>query len=150
MREDLYYRLNVLYFEVPSLKDRREDIPLLCRRFLSLEKFEQLRPTLQEIMLHFQRYSWPGNVRELQNFCQRLWCYQENALLNTDITKLIKKIAPNMVADISSSKDDLNSLVDAYEVDIIRKAVEVEGSIRKAAKKLGIGKSTIARKLKNQ
>lgn len=150
MREDLYYRLNVLYFEVPSLKDRQEDIPLLCRQFLSAEQYEQLKPALTGIMAKLQHYSWPGNVRELQNFCQRLWFYQENDMLNSDITKLIKKIAPNIALDIESDNEDLNSRVDAYETGLIRKAVAETGSIRKAAEKLGVGKSTIARKLKNR
>lgn len=148
MREDLYYRLNVLYLEIPSLADRQQDIPLLCRHFLGGSGFEQADLVLDAMLPLLLRYNWPGNVRELQNFCQRLLFYKDNYLIDRDIEKLVRKIAPNMLAN-SSAPADLAARVEAYENQIIRDAVKETGSIRRAAQKLGVGKSTLARKLKN-
>ena len=149
MREDLYYRLNVLYLELPSLKDRPEDIPLLCKHFLAGSGFSEANSLLDEMAPLLIGYTWPGNVRELQNFCQRILFYKDIYLTDCDIEKLIRKIAPN-VLNRASREASLNTRVDAFETEIIRKTVKETGSIRKAAEKLGIGKSTVARKLKKQ
>ncbi|KYZ76003.1 hypothetical protein AXX12_06060 [Anaerosporomusa subterranea] len=148
MREDLYYRLNVLYLELPSLHDRQEDIPLLCKSFLAGSGFDQVESVLDAMMPLLIRYAWPGNVRELQNFCQRLLFYKDNYLIDRDIEKLVRKIAPSVLSKANVSTD-LNARVEAFEAQIIRHAVKETGSIRKAAEKLGVGKSTVARKLKN-
>lgn len=149
MREDLYYRLNVLYLEIPSLKDRQEDIPLLCRHFLT-----ELPPALTNSLLlaivpYLQNYSWPGNVRELQNFCQRISFYQEGFQQHGDAEKLIRKIAPVMSAekDAGPSGAGLQGKVNAFEADLIQKTMQETGSLRKAAAKLGVSKSTLARKM---
>lgn len=149
MRDDLYYRLNVLYLELPRLSDRAEDIPLLCKHFLSEGGFSQVNPLLNEMMPLLTQYSWPGNVRELQNFCQRLLFYQDIFFTDHDVEKLIRKIAPNILLQENDSTD-LSARIEAFESEIISKAVKEAGSIRKAAEKLGVGKSTIARKLKKQ
>jgi len=150
MREDLFYRLNVLYLELPRLIDHKDDIPLLCRHFLTTEKYEQISGVLNEMMPIIKQYSWPGNIRELQNFCQRLSFYQENFLLGKDAEALVLQIAPYMLANRSQNMDDgeLTIRVQAYEAEIIKQAVKEAGSIRKAANKLGISKSALARKLK--
>jgi transcriptional regulator with GAF, ATPase, and Fis domain len=73
-RQDLYYRLNVVPLEVPPLRDRLEDIPLLARFFVDQARRKHRRPTLSldsEDILALQRYDWPGNVRELQNIIER-------------------------------------------------------------------------------
>lgn len=147
MREDLYYRLNVLYLELPSLRDRPEDVPLLCKHFLAGSGFSQVNSLLDEMAPLLTQYAWPGNVRELQNFCQRLLFYKDIFLTDRDSEKLIRKIAPNILSGVHLAVD-LGARVEAYETDIIRKAVKEAGSIRKAAEKLGVGKSTLARKLK--
>jgi PAS domain S-box-containing protein len=150
LREDLYYRLNVLYLELPQLKERKSDIPLLCHHFLPTVKFEQISGVLIEMMPFLCNYSWPGNIRELQNFCQRLSFYQENYLLNKDVQQLLKQIAPTIITEQIDKRDkgDLASRVQVYETEIIEAAVKETGSMRKAAEKLGIGKSTVSRKLK--
>lgn len=151
MREDLYFRLNVLYLEIPSLQDRIEDVPLLCRHFLATLKGAETT-VAEEVMPFLMKYSWPGNVRELYNFCQRLSFYAESFLQHKDPVKFIRKIAPDMLKASSQSINapKLNDKIKAYETDLIQKALQEEGSLRKAAKKLGIPKSTLFRRLKNE
>ncbi len=71
-REDLYYRLAVIPLEVPSLRRRREDIPLLARHFLRLFAVDRTLSLSDEVVRGLQQHSWPGNVRELKNLMQRL------------------------------------------------------------------------------
>ena len=148
LREDLYYRLNVLYLEIPSLKDRITDIPLLSRYFLAQLNFNETSPLFEELLQYMTRYDWPGNVRELFNFCQRLSFYRENIMQHTDVEKLIRKIAPDMLLTpmIKEKPGQLNEQIRAYESHLIGKAVAEAGSLRKAAKNLGVPKSTLARK----
>lgn len=152
LREDLYYRLNVLYLEIPSLKDRLEDIPLLCRYFLSLLKFGDTAALLEELSPYMLRYAWPGNVRELYNFCQRLSFYRENIMQHTGIEKLLRKIAPDMLSSMAAPENSrlLGAQIRAYESRLIDEAVKEAGSLRKAAEKLGVPKSTLSRKAKQK
>ena len=152
LREDLYYRLNVLYLEIPSLKERVQDIPLLCRYFLTTLHSGASWKFIEEILPYLLRYNWPGNVRELVNFCQRLSFYREDVLQDKDAVQLLRRIAPNMMADLAARplSEALPARVNEFETRIIRDAVQAAGSLRKAAEKLGVPKSTLARKLKNQ
>jgi transcriptional regulator with PAS, ATPase and Fis domain len=152
LREDLYYRLNVLFLAIPSLKERIEDIPLLGRYFLAAFKSESNLIHFEEILPFLLRYDWPGNVRELLNFCQRLSFYQEGFLHAKDAEKLLRRISPNMMSALNTKPavEDLVAKVSAFEADIIREAVQLTGSLRKAAEKLGVPKSTLSRKLKKQ
>ncbi len=151
LREDLYYRLNVLYLEIPSLKERIQDIPLLCMHFLTSLKSDSSFLYFEEILPFLLRYDWPGNVRELVNFCQRLSFFQEGFLQSRDAEQLLRRIAPNMMAAITAAPSGgaLTARVNAFEAEIIREAVQVSGSLRKAAEKLGVPKSTLSRKFKS-
>ena len=74
-RQDLYYRLNVVPFHVPALRDRTEDIPLLIKDICNLLTKEHKVPPptfSKECLAELNRYSWPGNIRELRNFCERM------------------------------------------------------------------------------
>jgi PAS domain S-box-containing protein len=152
MREDLYFRLNVLYLEVPSLQDRIEDIPLLCRHFLASLRMGPEVEVIDDIMPFLLNYSWPGNVRELFNFCQRFSFYIDSYLQHKNAEKFIRKIAPDMLTSAKNPvhAEKLNEKIKAYEADLIQKALLEEGSLRKAAKKLGIPKSTLFRRLKTE
>ena len=152
LREDLYYRLNVLYLEIPSLKDRIRDIPLLCRHFLMSLRSEAVLLHFEEILPFLLRYDWPGNVRELVSFCHRLSFYQEGFMQSKDAEQLLRRIAPNMMASLAATPidADLAARVDAFETRIIRETLQSAGSLRKAAEKLGMPKSTLSRKLKNK
>ncbi len=152
LREDLYYRLNVLYLEIPSLKERIQDIPLLCRHFLMTLQSEANLQYVEEFLPFLLRYDWPGNVRELVNFCQRLSFYREGFLQATDAEHLLQRIAPNMMAALAKKPrlEALPARVTEFEAQIIREAVQSAGSLRKAAEKLGVPKSTLSRKLKSK
>jgi propionate catabolism operon transcriptional regulator len=152
MREDLYYRLNVLYLEIPALQERKDDILPLCRHFLGELADKDANALLAGVLPYLLSYSWPGNVRELHNFCQRVSFYQEWFQQHQDAEKLIRKIAPAMLAeqDAKPVAAGLQGRVDAFESAIIRKALQEEGSLRKAAAKLGVPKTTLARKISSQ
>ena len=151
MRADLFYRLNVLYLELPPLKNRKDDIPLLCRHFLG-PRYDAMVGVLQQMMPKLAAYSWPGNVRELQNFCQRLSFYQENYLLGRDAGTLLQQLAPHMMSE-EGRASELTTLLDqaqSYELNRLRQAVREAGSIRKAAQQLGMSKSALARRVRGQ
>jgi len=101
-REDLFYRINVIRLELPSLRDRREDIPVLARHFL--EKFSgeigkdtrQIDETAEKILLS---YHWPGNVRELQNIIERAVLIAEGHTLQPEHLPEGIKIAHSFVTE---------------------------------------------------
>lgn len=145
-RKDLFFRLNVVNVKMPPLRDRREDIPGLVRHFLA--RYEEPKSVTQisdEALGQLMRYDWPGNVRELENCIQRAVSLgsgtfiQAQDLPSTMLYRLARK---------SSSAPDLTSL-QALEQQAIRQALQATGGDRvRAAKLLGIGKTTIYRKLK--
>jgi len=86
-RKDLYYRLNVFPIEVPSLRERKEDIPPLVEIFLSrLNQFnnKDIRGIDQEVLAAFEEYPWPGNIRELENLVERAYILENSSILSRD------------------------------------------------------------------
>ncbi len=144
IREDLFYRLNVLYLELPPLKDRKQDIDALARRFLPEGNCDKFIPVVEELLPYLKRYSWPGNIRELSNFIQRLVFFIDTYDAKRGIEELIKTLAPNLLEQPQSLKDK----IDRTENKLLLDALEEYGSVEKAAAGLGIGKSTYWRKLK--
>src|SRR5271169_6515479 len=131
-REDLFYRLNVIPFCVPPLRDRKEDIPQLARYFL--KEFSQTynrRPKeiADEALDTLMRYSWPGNVRELRNLIERI------VIMNPTVVRLERKHLPTLVYRESGRRTmgDFSSLHQAraaYERDyILKKLDENHGSV---------------------
>jgi two-component system, NtrC family, nitrogen regulation response regulator NtrX len=150
-REDLFYRLNVIPFYVPPLRERKEDIPLLARHFL--KEFSQTyrqRPKeiAGEALDALGRYSWPGNVRELRNLIERI------VIMNPTVTKLERKHLPPMVYREGGRRPagDFSSLHQAraaYERDyILKKLDENHGSVTRTAEVLGLERSHMYRKMK--
>ncbi|MCY6483044.1 sigma 54-interacting transcriptional regulator [Clostridium aestuarii] len=148
-REDLYYRLNVIPLNIPSLKEREEDIRLIATRFIN--KFSKLFDKKvvkieDEFWNHIENYAWPGNVRELQNTIE----YVINMLKYPGIIKY--ELLPEKIKNVSVSSEieDLN--LDRMEKRIIKKALDIYGndadSKKIIAQKLGIGIATLYRKLK--
>lgn len=143
-REDLYYRLNVVDINVPSLRERKEDIPLLVDFFLSkyakeyAKKKLELNPRVYEI---FERYPWPGNIRELENCLQKLTIMHEEKV---DISELPEHFKYKIDA---SGSDELISL-EAMEKKYIQKVLSaVNNNKTKAAEILNITRKTLRNKL---
>jgi len=152
-REDLFYRLNVIPFFVPPLRDRKEDIPLLVKEFL--EQFGQQygRPHVEmteEALGVLQQYHWPGNVRELRNLVERV------LILNPKVQRIEKKHLPVLVYRgprvTETRAEEFSSLVEAreaYEREfILKKLDEFHGNVTRAAEGLGLERSHLYRKMK--
>jgi two-component system response regulator HydG len=158
-RKDLYYRLNVVNLRLPSLRQRREDIPLLAAHFLDRISRECARKfTLSDEALRtMMRYDWPGNVRELENAVERActMCSGQMLYLGDLPTQLQNheleaRRSAGVVAEVGSEGNgaQLRTLAD-MEKDAILSAIRtLNGDKLQAAKLLGIGKTTLYRKLK--
>ena len=149
-REDLFYRLNVVPFFVPPLRERKEDIPLLAREFLSEFGRQYGRPRMdisEEALEALSRYHWPGNVRELKNVIERV------LILNPRVLRIERKHLPPLTHKTSArSTEDFSSLQqarDAYEREFIQKKIEeARNNISHAAELLGLERSHLYRKMK--
>ncbi|HWR41496.1 MAG TPA: sigma 54-interacting transcriptional regulator [Patescibacteria group bacterium] len=150
IREDLFYRLNVLYLELPPLVKHCEDIAPLCEYFID-ESPKQLRALIEELMPYFERYHWPGNVRELYNVVQRVTFFADSFEPGQDIRGFLDIVAPRVVAEAAQGNNDprrLRGKVKTTEDRLILKALKEQGTLEKTAAYLGIGRSTLTRKLK--
>jgi two-component system nitrogen regulation response regulator NtrX len=149
-REDLFYRLNVIPFYVPPLRDRKEDIALLARDFLRAYGREYGRTRLdiaEDAIELLKQYHWPGNVRELKNLIERV------LILNPQTPRIERKHLPMLVhRGISKRSEDYSTLHqarEAYERDyILKKIDECHGNISRAAETLGLERSHLYRKMR--
>jgi len=151
-REDLFYRLNVIPFFVPPLRDRKEDIPLFARYFLkdlAATYGRRPREITDDAIEALMRYSWPGNVRELRNVIERI------VIMNPMTTRLDRKHLPPLVyrdghrRSPRSEFSTLHQARDAYERDfILKKLDENHGNVSRAAEVLGLERSHLYRKMK--
>lgn len=146
-REDLYFRLNVLPISIPSLRERRDDIPLLASHFIS-EINERLPGKHLSISPSYikaiQDYSWPGNVRELQNVIERSVNHSSDGFLRIDdLPEDIKRGHPGFSFSHHSpfKKEDMQKKMLLYTIE------ECNYNYSKAAKKLGISRSTLYRRM---
>jgi two-component system nitrogen regulation response regulator NtrX len=160
-REDLFYRLNVIPFFVPPLRDRRQDIPLLVKEFLTEFGTQYGRPRVEmteDALIALRQYHWPGNVRELRNLVERV------LILNPRVQRIERKHLPMLVYRELRGTRDARELVrltgreefatllearEAYERDyILKKIDECHGNITRAAEALGLERSHLYRKMK--
>ena len=151
-REDLFYRLNVIPFYVPPLRERIEDVPLLVKHFLkefSARYSRRTREIADDATDILMKYSWPGNVRELRNMIERI------VIMNPGATKLERKHLPPLVYRDGSRRSatpefsSLQQARSAYERDyILKKLDESKGNISRAAEILGLERSHLYRKMK--
>jgi transcriptional regulator with PAS, ATPase and Fis domain len=142
-REDLYYRLNVFTIELPALRDRGEDIPVLANHFLSLYGTRENKPGLslsKEALQLLEQHSWKGNIRELRNVMER-------AAILTDGNSVLPEHLPYEIQ--KQSTDSANNLsLSSVEKKHIQKVLEhTKGNKTKAAEYLGIGLTTLYRKM---
>lgn len=145
-REDLFYRLNVIPFTLPPLRERKEDIPALVAHFLKKRAATE-RSFSPEALQHFINYSWPGNIRELENLIERLLVISPDQQIDAGIVGAQLGHAPISQQD-SFSHLPLEEAVAAFEKNMIVHALKTcEGVKNQAAKMLGIKTSTLYYKL---
>ncbi|OAG28157.1 sigma-54-dependent transcriptional regulator [Thermodesulfatator autotrophicus] len=160
-REDLYYRLNVIPIELPPLRERKEDIPLLIEHFLARfnrQKKRNIRGLSKEAMECLMKYHWPGNVRELENVIERMVILANGEQLTLeDVPEYILEQSQFSCSsnvqdfDIPEEGIHLPELVAEFEKKLIIKALEKTGWVKnRAAKLLHINRTTLIEKMKKQ
>jgi len=156
-REDLYYRLNVIPIEVPPLRDRFEDIPLLAQYFLDVmnhERGAKIDSIAEDAIQRMCAYDWPGNVRELENLIERLTVLRgEGEIRAADLPEAFHECgAPELhVPQVSSSGIAYREVVDRFETDLILQALErTHWNKNKAAQLLGLNRTTLIEKIKKK
>jgi DNA-binding NtrC family response regulator len=151
-RRDLYFRLNVLNLRIPALRERRQDIPLLIAHFL--ERIEQncgqRKMLSDEALKAMLAHDWPGNVRELENCLERSSAFTSGPLIHT--TDLPREIANLPGPEPLLGSSQLRKIIPMAELEkqtILGTIAELNGDKLQAARLLGIGKTTLYRKLKD-
>ena len=152
-REDLLYRLNVVTIDLPPLRERSEDLPVLLNHFIQHFSSENGLPPVEltdETIQVLRNYGWPGNIRELRNFCE-----------NTVVLKRGNKVTPYDLDPKFSALDDVRTAVsvtpeanasslskEENEKRLLRSAlIKASGNRTKAAEFMGISRRTLHRKL---
>ncbi len=156
-RKDLYYRLSTFTIELPSLKERRDDIPLLARHFMNVnaEKIGKNISSMSDNYLgHLLQHEWPGNVRELKNVIERSVILADGPELTVKtLPKELLQARPSTVAEQTNGNrehtlEDMADLKSIEKQHILRVLNSAQGNKSEAAKKLDIGLATLYRKLK--
>lgn len=154
-REDLYYRLNIIPIKIPPLEQRVEDIiPLIYHFTNNLNiKYGLNRSFSSEVLETFTNYKWPGNVRELQNIVERVVLMSQHSEITMDDLQRELNLNSDSSIQVLNSHTlithhlPLKDQVESFEESIIREAIKIYPSIRKAAIALKIDQSTLVRKL---
>jgi two-component system nitrogen regulation response regulator NtrX len=147
-REDLYYRLNVIPFHVPSLRERTEDIPVLARSFVEefcSEAGIQPKRITRGAMKRLRSHAWPGNVRELRNLMERLVIMTPGATLDAqDLPEALGvDVAPERAATLDAARRGFER---AY---LVAKLRENAWNISRTAEVIGIARESLSRKIKS-
>ncbi len=159
-REDLFYRLNVIPIEIPPLRERLDDIPLLCGFFIEKysKKFGRNPITVTgDAAKVLTGYSWPGNVRELENAIERLLVLKDNDIVTP--SDLPERMTGKRIPELPDIEDDdnnpfvsgldLNAALEGYEKRLILHALELHNGVKsQAAKYLNINRTTLIEKMK--
>ena len=145
-REDLFYRLNVIPLQLPPLRARKEDIPLLANHFLYKYNHEfgkKVKGFKKEVLILLAAYDWPGNVRELENLVERLVVLNRGSNL-IEVDKLPAEIKADPSGKNGSSEVKFKAAVKKFEAEFIRQALDkAEGRKGEAAKIMGIHRNTL-------
>lgn len=148
-REDLYYRLNIVPIHIPSLRERRDDIPVFIKYFLSKynQKYNLSKQISQNAYKVLTAYSWPGNIRELENTIERLVVTFDDEVIEESHIPEITSNLPKYVYELDETMS-LKEATEEFEKQIIFKAMEKYKTTRKAAEVLKIDQSTVVKKMK--
>ncbi len=154
-REDLFYRLNVISVQLPPLRERKEDVPLLVHHFLkkfSQENDKTFGPVPPETMRLLVQYNWPGNVRELENIIERAVVLSMSGDLSRELISLeVAPASPTPRTNGMPAVDGkpLGEILDTFERDVILQMLEnVNWSQTEAAERFGLPLSTLNSKVK--
>ena len=157
-REDLFYRLNVIPVQLPALRERREDVPLLVQHFLQKLGAEQVPPrhvtVSQDALRRLMAYAWPGNVRQLENVVERALAFSHGRT-QIDVQDLGAEIQ-NLPASPEGSPTwfpdegiDLERYIEGVELTLIKRSLErTQGNKVQAARLLNLKRTTLIEKLK--
>ena len=158
-RDDLYYRINVLNLDIPPLRERKEDISLLVNFFIKKYgyKFKKIVEGIsEEGMQILENYDWPGNIRQLENIIERLVVRTDKNFIMTNLVKEIMKLQyGGGVIDNYQKQDNINyplsGNLENIEKNIIKEIInEEKGNKAAAARRLGISRTTLWRKMNNK
>ncbi len=157
-REDLYYRLNVIPIEIPPLRERRSDIPLLVHHFLhhfSRVRRKRVTGIAHEAMERLMEYDWPGNVRELENMIERLVILADGERI--ELADLPERVLPTSLGETATSMEipeeglSLETALNEFEKQLILQALNKSGWVKnKAAQLLQVNRTTLIEKIKRQ
>jgi two-component system NtrC family response regulator len=154
-REDLYYRLNVVRIQMPPLRERREDIPLLAAHFLhkyASENEKDLQGFSSEALNYISGYEWPGNVRQLQNVIERCVVLTSGDTIAVDDLPAEVRDEESQfkgAVDLLPSRLNLSDTLEKIEAALVRRALARNDFVKvKAAEALGVSKSLLQYKLK--
>jgi transcriptional regulator with PAS, ATPase and Fis domain len=158
-RDDLYYRINVLNLEIPPLRERKEDISLLVNFFIKKYgyKFKKIVEGIsEEGMQILENYDWPGNIRQLENIIERLVVRTDKNFIMTNLVKEIMKLQyGGGMIDNYQKQDNINyplsGNLENIEKNIIKEIInEEKGNKAATARRLGISRTTLWRKMNNK
>jgi transcriptional regulator with PAS, ATPase and Fis domain len=151
-RNDLYFRLNVIKLEVPPLRERREDIPLLCNHFVDKYRERYQSPVQQfpkDLMESFLRYDWPGNVRQLENVVKRYLILPDSDVASELRSASSESAAPVIQTSNVSLKEVAGQAAEIAEKEVVLRMLEETGWNRKeSARRLRISYKALRNKLK--
>lgn len=156
LREDLYYRLGVVRLNLPPLRERPEDIPLLTNYFI--EQYNRsmkrnIRGVTPEVAERFRRYRWPGNIRQLRNAVEGAFAIARGELLTAEDLEeklgggMEQQTRPAAPAPPPEEGISLSQAVERYEKGLIQQAMERCGSISATARSLGLSRQNLKYKL---
>ena len=160
-RADLFWRLNVIPIEVPPLRNRATDIPLLCEHFVrrfNEKNRRNLTGLLPESLSALRQYNWPGNIRELENLLERLVILKGTGTIGlADLPPPLRgtsagRVTPLAdVADLPTDGTDLRAILEGVEDRMIAEALERSGGNKnRAAELLGLNRTTLVEKLRRK
>jgi two-component system response regulator PilR (NtrC family) len=154
-REDLFYRLNVIKIELPPLRERREDIPLLVKHFLEIYGEENKKKNLEvteDVVELLENYSWPGNVRELENFIERTIVLTKSKIIDRDQIPSFLLKSNSMEKDgllVSNHNLNLKERTQLFQKKAVNDALKKSNGIqKKAAELLGVKPTTLNEMIK--
>lgn len=160
IRKDLYFRLNAVSLKIAPLREKLDDIPLLCNHFISAfnkSLHKQVEGIEYDTMLSFIRYSWPGNIRELKNVIEHMVTMSKGGILTSDLLPDYMEGNSLSVDEPDSNKSHsekgydglpLQQAVEKFEKSYIESALNAASNYAQAAKKLGITSQSLYYKLK--